>query len=215
MPSIIQSVSGEEKKLLVSDEKAVTFHLSDPAGIIPWNATPGKACGATLGDICSTSEVRGHWPDLLAFFPFLISPLPPSPISLSSSTVLPVLPPLHRCFSRGRSHRHRIGKLLMNPADNVRPKICMLPWRAYQLPWQPHLSRLSVCHPIGSDLTLQPSSACECVLTEGQCFTLLRGRTFFFCVCVVCKWRCWKSAAPDVVSGHLKVTWKCARMFHS
>uniref|UniRef100_H2UF08 Neuronal membrane glycoprotein M6-b-like n=2 Tax=Takifugu TaxID=31032 RepID=H2UF08_TAKRU len=25
-------------------------------GIIPWNATPGKACGATLGDICNTSE---------------------------------------------------------------------------------------------------------------------------------------------------------------
>ncbi|CAB1327897.1 unnamed protein product [Coregonus sp. 'balchen'] len=25
-------------------------------GIIPWNATPGKACGSTLGDICSTSE---------------------------------------------------------------------------------------------------------------------------------------------------------------
>lgn len=36
------------------------FHLSDPVGIIPWNATPGKACGATLGDICNTSEVRGH-----------------------------------------------------------------------------------------------------------------------------------------------------------
>lgn len=27
-------------------------------GIIPWNATPGKACGSTLGEICSTSEVR-------------------------------------------------------------------------------------------------------------------------------------------------------------
>lgn len=40
------------------------FHLSDPVGIIPWNATPGKACGATLGDICNTSEVRGHRPDL-------------------------------------------------------------------------------------------------------------------------------------------------------
>uniref|UniRef100_H3D8X4 Glycoprotein M6B n=1 Tax=Tetraodon nigroviridis TaxID=99883 RepID=H3D8X4_TETNG len=26
-------------------------------GIIPWNATPGKACGNTLSDICSTSEV--------------------------------------------------------------------------------------------------------------------------------------------------------------
>lgn len=25
-------------------------------GIIPWNATPGKACGATLGEICNTSE---------------------------------------------------------------------------------------------------------------------------------------------------------------
>ncbi|KAF7665431.1 hypothetical protein LDENG_00143620 [Lucifuga dentata] len=25
-------------------------------GIIPWNATPGKACGSTLSDICNTSE---------------------------------------------------------------------------------------------------------------------------------------------------------------
>ncbi|KAG9349295.1 hypothetical protein JZ751_027738 [Albula glossodonta] len=25
-------------------------------GIIPWNSTPGKACGSTLGDICNTSE---------------------------------------------------------------------------------------------------------------------------------------------------------------
>lgn len=30
------------------------------AGIIPWNATPGKACGNTLSDICSTSEVGAH-----------------------------------------------------------------------------------------------------------------------------------------------------------
>uniref|UniRef100_A0A8C1S305 Glycoprotein M6Bb n=1 Tax=Cyprinus carpio TaxID=7962 RepID=A0A8C1S305_CYPCA len=27
-------------------------------GIIPWNATPGKACGSTLGDICNTSEIH-------------------------------------------------------------------------------------------------------------------------------------------------------------
>lgn len=27
-------------------------------GIIPWNATPGKACGLALGDICNTSDVR-------------------------------------------------------------------------------------------------------------------------------------------------------------
>uniref|UniRef100_A0A8C6TYN7 Glycoprotein M6Bb n=1 Tax=Neogobius melanostomus TaxID=47308 RepID=A0A8C6TYN7_9GOBI len=25
-------------------------------GIIPWNATPGKACGSTLGDVCNSSE---------------------------------------------------------------------------------------------------------------------------------------------------------------
>lgn len=30
-------------------------------GIIPWNATPGKVCGSTLGDICNTSEVRGRF----------------------------------------------------------------------------------------------------------------------------------------------------------
>lgn len=29
-------------------------------GIIPWNATPGKACGSTLGDICNSSEVRAR-----------------------------------------------------------------------------------------------------------------------------------------------------------
>ncbi|KAG9334435.1 hypothetical protein JZ751_007692 [Albula glossodonta] len=28
----------------------------DSICIIPWNATPGKACGSTLGDICNTSE---------------------------------------------------------------------------------------------------------------------------------------------------------------
>lgn len=30
------------------------------AGIIPWNATPGKACGSMLSDICNTSEVRAR-----------------------------------------------------------------------------------------------------------------------------------------------------------
>lgn len=47
----------------------MTFHLSDPPGVIPWNATPGKACGATLGDICNTSEVRGMltWTSFLFF----------------------------------------------------------------------------------------------------------------------------------------------------
>lgn len=52
------------------------FHRSDPAGLIPWNATPGKACGATLGDICNTSEVRGRRPALFHLLspPSLISP---------------------------------------------------------------------------------------------------------------------------------------------
>ncbi len=115
MPSIIQSRG--RKKLLVSDEKScspVMFHLSDLIGIIPWNATPGKACGATLGDICNTSEVRGDWPDLFFFFPF-VCPFP-SPTNFPfSPTVLPVLPPLHRCICRRRCHRHRIGKLLVIP----------------------------------------------------------------------------------------------------
>ncbi|CAF98202.1 unnamed protein product, partial [Tetraodon nigroviridis] len=44
-------------------------------GIIPWNATPGKACGATLGDICNTSEVRGRRPGRL----HPLSSPPPSP----------------------------------------------------------------------------------------------------------------------------------------
>lgn len=110
------------------------FHLSDPVGIIPWNATPGKACGATLGEICDTSEVRGRRPDLLFYFIFLaLSPLIPS-LPLSSA-VLPVLPPLHRRAGRRRCHRHRIGKPVMIPAgDNVLLKICTLPWRAYLLP---------------------------------------------------------------------------------
>lgn len=59
----------------VGSGSPVMFHLSDPVGIIAWNATPGKACGATLGDICNTSEVRGHRPGLLR----LLSSLPPSP----------------------------------------------------------------------------------------------------------------------------------------
>ena len=82
------------------------FHLSDPAGIIPWNATPGKACGATLGDICNTSEVRGCRPDPRPHSPSFH----PSLIFLLSSTVLPVLPPLHRGAGRRRCHRHRVGK---------------------------------------------------------------------------------------------------------
>lgn len=57
------------------------FHLSDPVGIIPWNATPGKACGATLGEICDTSEVRG--PDLLFVFIFLVPSPTNSPLSPS------------------------------------------------------------------------------------------------------------------------------------
>uniref|UniRef100_A0A8C5CQM3 Glycoprotein M6B n=1 Tax=Gadus morhua TaxID=8049 RepID=A0A8C5CQM3_GADMO len=31
-------------------------------GIIPWNATPGKACGSTLEEICNTNEVRPSSP---------------------------------------------------------------------------------------------------------------------------------------------------------
>lgn len=85
-----------------------TCHLSDPVGIIPWNATPGKACGATLGDICNTSEVRGHRHDRF----HLLSP-PPVTYSLFPPAVLPVLPPLHCRASRCRRHRHRTGKLLV------------------------------------------------------------------------------------------------------
>lgn len=104
------TVSGEEKASCLRWESGspVMFHLSDPTGIIPWNATPGKACGATLGDICNTSEVRGRRPDLpppTSIFPSLIFPL--------SSPVLPVLPPLHRRAGRRRCHRHRAGKPLI------------------------------------------------------------------------------------------------------
>lgn len=35
-------------------------HIFPAAGIIPWNATPGKACGSTLSDICNTNEVRAR-----------------------------------------------------------------------------------------------------------------------------------------------------------
>lgn len=93
-------------------------------GIIPWNATPGKACGSTLGDICNTSEVRGllstrsckcnigsrravedvtestlfNWRVITAacLFP-----------------VLPVLSPVHRSVRWGWSHCDRSGKLLL------------------------------------------------------------------------------------------------------
>lgn len=89
------------------------FHLSDSVGIISWNATPGKACGATLGDICNTSEVRGRRPDLC----HLLSSPPPSHhlFPLFSSAVLPFLSPLHRCTSRCWRHRHCTGKLLVGP----------------------------------------------------------------------------------------------------
>ncbi|CAG05894.1 unnamed protein product, partial [Tetraodon nigroviridis] len=42
-------------------------------GIIPWNATPGKACGNTLSDICSTSErVPEPEPTVIALIHFLM-----------------------------------------------------------------------------------------------------------------------------------------------
>ncbi|CAL8388676.1 unnamed protein product [Boreogadus saida] len=56
-------------------------------GIIPWNATPGKACGAALGEICDTSEVTEHrspprisllLPSLLLSTPLFSSPVLPS-----------------------------------------------------------------------------------------------------------------------------------------
>lgn len=59
----------------------MTLHLSDPAGIIPWNATPGRACGATLGDICNTSEVRGC---LVCFVSFDLTRSFPSLTNFSS-----------------------------------------------------------------------------------------------------------------------------------
>lgn len=98
------------------------------AGIIPWNATPGKACGSTLGDICNTSEVRGRllsthihtnathqqrradWHGKYLFFLFLtVACLFP---------VLPVLSPVHRSVRRGRSHCDRSGKL---PVQSLHP----------------------------------------------------------------------------------------------
>ena len=131
MPSIIRSGEDKIKKLLVS--VCFTFHLSDPAGIIPWNASPGKACGATLGEICNTSEVRGHSPSSSS------RPLShlsvPSLTRFSLLTVLPVLPPLHRRSSRRRSHRHRAGKPPpRSPPIKRCTEICKLPWRVHLLP---------------------------------------------------------------------------------
>lgn len=46
----------ETRLLLVAGVKVLFNFMT--TGIIPWNATPGKACGSTLGDICNTNEVR-------------------------------------------------------------------------------------------------------------------------------------------------------------
>lgn len=109
---------------------------SHSSGIIPWNATPGKACGSTLGEICNTSEVRqpesliySHLFSFLPFASFLCSlcKWKPkcnfqnnilTPVTLStnwepllSSTVLPVLPSLYCCIRGCWCHSHCIGKL--------------------------------------------------------------------------------------------------------
>lgn len=102
-PSLIHNafnhtVSGEEKASCLrweSDLSPVTFHLSDPTGIIPWNATPGKACGATLGNICNTSEVRGYWPGPLFFFFYLSCALTNSLFFIHSSTCPTISTLLH------------------------------------------------------------------------------------------------------------------------
>lgn len=72
MPSITQSRGRRENAkiitimitkaacLLTRERQCYDVSSPDPAGIIPMNATPGKACGATLGEICNTSEVRGR-----------------------------------------------------------------------------------------------------------------------------------------------------------
>lgn len=41
-------------RLFFNNSCDMTFFL---AGIIPWNATPGVACGAMLLEICNSSEV--------------------------------------------------------------------------------------------------------------------------------------------------------------
>lgn len=154
----------------------VTFHLSDPAGVIPWNATPGKACGSTLGDICNTSEVSGRRPLDLILFMFICFPSPRW--RLLWFTVLPVVPPLHRGAGRRRRHRHRIGKLLMIPADNVLLKICTLPWRAYPLPRQHRLSCMSFYGLKSCPAASVPLSLC---LYWGSVFYSAVEAGFFFC----------------------------------
>lgn len=97
-------------------------------GIIPWNATPGKACGSTLGDICNTSEVRGC-PQSTHIHPNAIQTSAMESREIPSKSppfvffnwriitvacvfpVLPVLSPVHRCVRWGRSHCDRSGKL--------------------------------------------------------------------------------------------------------
>lgn len=109
------------------------------SGIIPWNATPGKACGSTLGDICSTNEVRGRLfstrscnrrvgrraaeerPMLSRSLNWRLIP------AARLLPVLPVLSPVHRSVRRGRSHCDRSGKL---PLQSLRPlplvHLCMV-----------------------------------------------------------------------------------------
>lgn len=92
-------------------------------GIIPWNATPGKACGSTLGDICNTSEVRDR---LLSTHIHAAGEQERMPwkalwriiTAACLFPVLPVLSPVHRSVRWGRSHRDRPGK---PPSDHSIP----------------------------------------------------------------------------------------------
>lgn len=162
--------------------RLVTFRLFDPAGVIPLNATPGKACGTTLTDICSTSEVSG-WFFFFLFSTFFFS------LFLYNLPKIRFFPPSQFYLSY---HLYIVALAgagatviaLVSCSDNPPLKICTLPWCAYLLPRQPHLSRKCV---VLSAEILPRGLLCECVwvcvcVCERLCFTPLWRWTFVFCI---------------------------------
>lgn len=89
------------------------------AGIIPWNATPGKACGSTLGDICNSSDVRSRFYSIhiavgVCCTGYGTQTIVENNHFNSHFSVLPVLSPVHRSVRWCRSHCDRPGKITFN-----------------------------------------------------------------------------------------------------
>lgn len=166
------------------------FHPSDPVGIIPMNATPGKACGATLGEICNTSEVRGRWPYNLLLCSVFHLCLPANAPLLSPQFYLSYHLYIVALAGAGATVIALVSPAARHPADNALLKICMLPWRAYQLLWQRRLSLSFFAGvwrqpSLSSCLRYDPAGCfCTCVRVcvsvDGVSVSLQRGGGLFY-----------------------------------